>query len=192
MSHDGPPLEHLLRRLASTPAAFLAEPRVRSGGDVVVEAVVFDALTDLGHRMSEAEVASFANRDPRVRNWLRLVLIASWLIHDESFRPAQVGPGVLEWLTTDTRELSEVVDAGQFVSDPDRREELSRRLLAALGWVPAGESARQAADRLSTVDSVERARVLAETAAKRARAKQLREQMEKERVREAAARYSRE
>lgn len=192
MRQDGPPLEQLLRRLAATPAAFLGEPRVRTGGHVVVEAVVFDTINDLGHRMTADELDHFARRDPRERNWLRVVLIASWLVHEEPFRQAQVGQRVLHWLTRDTRELSEVVVAGQFVSDPDRREELARRLLAALDWIPAGETAPQAADRLTTVDSVERARVLADTAVKRHRAQQVRKKMEEERAREAAARYSRE
>ena len=44
--------------------------------------------------------------------------------------------------------------AERFVSDPERREELVRWVLARLGLRPAGESEHQAADRLSALDSV--------------------------------------
>lgn len=189
---SGPPIEVLLQRLAQTPAAFVAEPRVESGGAVIVEAVVYDVLADLGHRLPPGALWKFSTREPRQRNWLRLVLIGAWLAHDPWFRECgEIGGRVARWLLGLDR-LARLVDAELFVADPDRREELARGLLAALGLVPGGETAEQAADRLSTVDSVERARVLSETKARRERAEELRREMEAQRAREAAARYSRE
>lgn len=46
------------------------------------------------------------------------------------------------------------------MSDPDRREELARITLRALGLPVAGETPAQSEDRLSTVDSVHRQEVL--------------------------------
>jgi hypothetical protein len=52
--------------------------------------------------------------------------------------------------------------AKRLVAGTDRREELARLCLRALGLRPAGETAAQAEDRLATLNSVERRRVLHE------------------------------
>lgn len=191
MTTHGPPVEALMRRLAETPGDFLAEPRVSTGGAVHVDAVVHDVIADHGTLPGKAELAVFAAAEPAARNWLRMVLIGAWLVHDESLRGADTA-AIVSWLTNGLRDLARLVDAEQCVVDQDRREELSRLLLAHLGLTPEGETPEQAADRLTTVDSVQRARVLAETKAKRDRAEELRREMEKQRAREAAGRYTRE
>jgi hypothetical protein len=74
------------------------------------------------------------------------------------------------------------------VADPDRRMELARWVLAGLGLVPEGESEAEAADRLAALDSVSRARVLAETRAAARRAEEIRAALRAEAAAEAAAR----
>ena len=64
-----------------------------------------------------------------------------------------------------------------FVTDPDRREELARLCLKALGLRPAGETIAQAEDRLATLNSVERESVRKATAAAEQRAQAIREAM---------------
>jgi hypothetical protein len=76
------------------------------------------------------------------------------------------------------------------VGDPDRREELVRVCLAELGLRPRGETVAQAMDRLNTLDSVERKRVVDQTREAEARARQIREAMARRAAQEAAARYS--
>ena len=75
------------------------------------------------------------------------------------------------------RQLARLVKAELFVSDPDRREELARFVLASLDLRPAGETVEQASDRLTTLDSVERDRVLRRTAAAEKRAREVRQAM---------------
>ena len=70
------------------------------------------------------------------------------------------------------------MDPLKFVTDPDRREELARVTLRALSLTPAGETAAQAADRLSTVDSVRRHEVLLAAKAAEERAAAVRKAME--------------
>ncbi|MGC4122278.1 MAG: hypothetical protein QM765_48385 [Myxococcales bacterium] len=65
-------------------------------------------------------------------------------------------------------------------------------LLAALGVLPRGESTAQASDRLKSLGSVERAKVIREMRAKEEAARKLREQMAAEAARQAAARYGSE
>jgi hypothetical protein len=171
---------HLTRRLADTPQDFLADPEA-----VAVPAVVSDVLLMAGG--SPLSSPAPFDGDPRRRG---LVLVTSWLVADPLLLAC--GPAALsDWLgSPELATLSGIVRPSLFVSDPDRREELVRLTLRALGVRPAGETAAQAADRLSTVDSVRRQEVLLAAKAAEERAAAVRKAMEDERAREAAARYS--
>lgn len=193
---QAPLLDSLTRRLAETPSVFLAEPRCGRHGQLEVAALVTDLLLAVGSDLltpTQAEIHT--PRDKGERNRARLVAICCWLLHDEAFhqRPELASP-VATLLQSGLNELAELIDAERFVTDPERREELVRRVLDRLGLRPAGESAHQAADRLSALDSVERERVLRATRARQeaARARQLKKQMQARQAREAAAKANRE
>lgn len=177
------PVARLTRRLADTPPDFLADPMT-----VAVPAVVSDVLLMAGGTaLDAAEAERFEVDEPR---WRRVVLVTSWLLAD----PALLACGadaVARWLTArELFTLSLLVDPLRFVQDPDRREELARVTLRALALRPEGESPEQAADRLSTVDSVRRQEVLIAAKVAEERAAAVRKAMEEQRAKEAAARYS--
>lgn len=163
-------------------------------GQVHVDAVVSDLVLDLGGDPPDPkQLERFRPRGKEHRNLLRQVLIACWLLHDEPFRQARrFARPALAWLTDGLSSLARLVAADLLVSDPDRREELARLCLAALGLRPLGESQAQAEDRLKTLNSVERERILRETQAQVEHARRLRQAMQEQQAREAAARYSRE
>jgi hypothetical protein len=196
----GLPVEQLTRRLAECPEEFLLKPRLTGSfdGQVSVAAVVADLLAALGALEPEEglfpeEVKAWTGASGEDRNLLRLTLVAAWLCHDPALRAAgDLGFPVRRWLLEGIPPLAAVVSAELFVSDGDRREELARALLDALGLLPAGETAPQAADRLRALSSVERARVIGATRAQQQRARELREKMASEQARQAAARYSSE
>jgi hypothetical protein len=177
------PVARLTRRLADTPQDFLADP-----AGVAVPAVVSDVLLMAGGRpLDAAEAERFEADEPR---WRRLVLVACWLLADPDLR-ACGAEALTRWLTApELLKLARLVDPTRFVQDPDRREELARLTLRALSLHPAGESEEQAADRLSTVDSVRRQEVLVAAKAAEERAAAVRKAMEEQRAKEAAARYS--
>lgn len=191
-----PPIERLTRRLAECPQELLAEPRLRGRpAGIHVAAVVSDLLEDLGAPapLDAAAAARWEQAGPQERNLLRLVLVACWLCHDGWLFEARTLAGpVRTWLERGLPPLAALVAADLFVTDADRREELARLLLAALGALPEGETAAQAADRLTALSSEERTRVIRETRAQQERARKLRAQLEAERAREAAARYTSE
>lgn len=177
------PVARLTRRLADTPADFLADP-----ASVSVPAVVSDVLLMAGGAALDADAATrFEVDEPR---WRRVVLVTCWLAADPTLLAR--GPSVLsEWLLSrELFTLSLLVDPLTFVHDPDRREELARLTLRALSLLPAGETPERAADRLSTVDSVKRHEVLIAAKVVEERAAAVRKAMEEERAREAASRYS--
>jgi hypothetical protein len=192
---EGPLLETLTRRLAECPAEFLAEPRIGAAGVVSVAAVVSDLVHDLGGpRPTPAQLAAFQPKNARQhRNWLGLVLVACWLLHDPWFRQRPgLGAAAVDFLTSGLSHVAGLAQAPRFVSDPDRREELARLALQHLGLRPAGETEAQAADRLSTLDTVERDRVQRAARQAEERAQAIRAAMAKQAADEAAAQYSRE
>ena len=192
---EGPQLEVLTRRLAECPPDFLAEPRRGAAGEVQVAAVVADLLADWGNAaLSPAEAAVFQVADtPQQVNWLRLVLLACWLWSDPWFVQRRPTPeAALKFLTKDLSGLAPLVPAQQCVLDPDRREELARLGLKALGLCPKGETPAQAQDRLNALDSVERQRVIQAARSAEARSRAVREAMAAKAAQEAADKWSRE
>jgi hypothetical protein len=195
VDEEGPVLETLTRRLAECPADFLAEPLIGTSGTIHVAAVVSDLLRDLGGPgLTAKQAAGFQPADAKKqRNRLQSVLVCCWLLHDQWFRARRrFAPGVLDLLTSGLDDLASLVPATQLVTDPDRREELSRLALKALALRPSGETAAQAQDRLTTLSSVERQRVIQEATVAEARARKVREAMAKKAAEEAAAKYMRE
>jgi len=191
-----PLLDSLTRRLAETPAVFLTEPRIGQHGRLELPALVTDLLLAVGgDLLTLAQAAAYAPQAKGQRNQARLRAICCWLLHAEDFqrRPELIAP-ITALLQSGLAELAGLIDAERFVTDPERREELVRLVLARLGLRPAGESEHQAADRLSALDSVERERVLSATRARKeaTRARQLKQQMEARQAREAAAKANRE
>jgi hypothetical protein len=195
VQNEGPPLEVLTRRLSECPAEFLAEPRIGTVGSIHVSAVVFDLIRDLGGSpVTAAQAALFEPKDAKkTRNWLSLVLITSHLLHDPWFRARVTFSGeAISFLATELVELAQVVQSPRFVSDPDRREELARLTLNALGLRPAGESIAQAQDRLTTISTLERQHVIRAARAAEERMRQIREAMAKKAAEEAADKWIRE
>ncbi len=185
MLHPGPELDPLLHRLAECPEEFLLPPE-----NIDVTALACDHFRALGLPISAVQQRlSLAGATAAVQSLMSVVL---WLMHDEWFLArAELADATIQFLQSDSlRRLANLIRAEAFVNDADRREELVRLCLKELGFKPAGESDAQAADRLTTLDSLERNRVIRETRSAEARARQVREAMARKRAEEAAARYS--
>ena len=194
MKLEGPYLEALTRRLAATPEDFLGAPRIGSSGQVETAAIVGDLLHMLGVPFTAALAARFSGADPRKdRNRLAVTLVLCWLLADEWFLSTRpTAEDVLKLLEQEAKELASQTAAGKFVSDPDRREELARLSLARLGFRPAGESIAQAQDRLTTLSTAERSRVMAAARAAEERARAIREALVKKAAEESADKWTRE
>ena len=194
MEREGPFLEALIRRIAETPEEFLAEPRIGSTGQVHTAAVVGDLLRLHGHDTKAGELGAFIGTDSRAdRNRLAVTLVISWLLADDWF--VRVRPPVAEvtkLLGAEAADVAKFVPAAKLVTDPDRREELARFALARLGMRPAGETIAQAKDRLTTLSSAERARVLRAARSAEERARTIREALVRKAAQESADKFTRE
>ena len=204
---SGPLLQQLTRRLAETPADMLAEPAAGATAGVETGAVVGDVLRSLGLLNPDARWLATLHpdrTDKNQRNYLRVMLAASWLLADPWFRGKANPADAQNWLSGGSiAELAALTGADAFVKDDDRREELARLCLKALGLAPQGENEAQAQDRLESISSIERNRVIAasrkinETARKKRaeeeeRARKVREEMQRKAAEAAAAKGTRE
>jgi len=183
MSSTDIPLESLTRRLAECPSEFLAEPALGKLGTINVAAVVADLIHDLGgFPLAPEALAPFtANAPKTARNHLRLVLVTCWLLHDPVFREqTKIARNSWRLLTQGLNKFAENVSAEKCVTDPDRREELVRLCLHELNLLPAGETEVQAQDRLATLNTAERQRVIKAARKAEARAQDIRRKMAEE------------
>jgi hypothetical protein len=119
--------------------------------------------------------------------------VLGWLLADDWFvRTRPDMPTLLALLGTTAGELAEQNAAAKLITDPDRREELARVALARLGLRPAGETIAQAQDRLMTLSSAERQRVLRASRAAEERARAIREALARKAAQESADKYTRD
>jgi hypothetical protein len=199
MSDTGPQLESLLRHLSECPSEFW-ETCQQKGGAVQIAAIICDHFRPDLVIDSSPFVRRLLSNNPiraEVKRHYALLAISVWLLRHPWFRqqskPSQqtdMARLAWDWLQSHSlRDLSQILSADQFVADPDRREELARACLAALNYRPSGETQSQADDRRTTLDSVERKRVLEATAAAERRAREVREAMAKKKALESASRY---
>ena len=193
MDREGPPLESLTHRLAETPPDFLAEPKCGGTGKISVAAVVGDLLDMLGVDGEPVTLDAFAGRDTKDRNRLSIALLFCWLLSDGWFRAAKASAAnIVALLDATASELAGQAPALKFLQDPDRREEMARLALARLGFRPAGETIAQAQDRLTSISSTERARVVQAARAAEERARAVREALAKKAAEESADKWTRE
>lgn len=194
MDRVGPLLETLTRRLAETPPDFLDEPRIANAGRVHVPALVNDVLLMHGARAPRDALAAFESTDPKAaRNRLMLVMVAAWLLADEWFvRAGLPQAALLRVLGECVADLAAATPAGKFTTDPERREELARVVLSRLGFRPAGETLAQANDRLTSVSSSERRRLVAASREAERRAREIREALARKAAEESADKWTRE
>ncbi|MBP7284757.1 MAG: hypothetical protein KBA66_24435 [Leptospiraceae bacterium] len=197
---NGPDLFQLLQRLQNCPSEFLLPPVLDGApktylGQIHTDAVINDLLFALGFEADGNEIyKSFRfTYTPANQNYLQLVLITSYLFYDSWFLSAGTyGRKVKKLLTEKISDLASIVEANQFVLDSERREELIRFCLKELNLKPSGETDAHANDRLMSVNSIERKRVIEESKAAQKRAQELREAIARQEAEEAASKWNRE
>lgn len=192
-STPGPPLERLTRRLIDTPREFLDPPRTGGSGQVAVAALVADLLAMHGGRASLPELSPFRPEAGASAAYLSLVAVATWWLADEGLLTKPIPQTKLVGLLVGpVADLAREAPATRYVDEPERREEFTRVLLERLGLVPEGETAAQALDRLASVSSLERRRLLEASRAAEERARAIREALARKAAEESADKWSRE
>lgn len=197
MQNEGPSLASLMHRLGECPPEFLDATMPEERGrettiailrDVFFEFTPWNPYAPANPWIRRLHQAPASETEQRYRGLLGVV---AWLLHDDWFRShPESSAKAWDWLrSAPFRLLSELVRPHTFLSDMDRREELVRLCLAAMHLRPQGESIDQAVDRRTTLDSVERSRVMAATIAAERRAREIRDAMAAKAAQESASRF---
>lgn len=195
-THAAPDLIDLTRRLSECPEVFLD---ACCGPESVrrVIALIADHFRDHAQASFPKSLEPLfrqlakAPSDHTSERYLQMLAIVTWILHAPYFlnRADLIERSVSLVMDNHLRQLAILVNPRQLVADPDRREELVRFCLDRLGLIPHGESATQAADRLTSLNSLERQRILQETVEAEKRAREVREAMAKRQALESASRY---
>ena len=202
MKNPGPPLQELIDHLILIPGEFTGRSEKTADVNVKINisAIINDLLLDLGGvPLSDEEIpANFNSKKenkPETYNYLKLISILCYIYEYRFFIENKSGSEKIKSFLLSQRlvDLSSAVKSSdEFITDPERREEICRAALDAAGFYPEGENEQNARDRLSTLDSVERKIILTRTAEAQKKAKELREAMMRKEAEEAASKMSRE
>ena len=186
----GPPVSELIHYIKQCPPDFLKAPVLKGQGEVYTEALVNDIWRFL-RKQTVAPAKIDLKADQRSSEELLLIQICCWLATHPFF--AGVSPEWFESLVhKGFKDVAGLVKPELWLSDEERAEELSRIVLREARVVPEGESKEEAEDRLDSVDTVKRRKVLEESKAAIERAREIRRRMAEAKAREAANVYGRE
>jgi hypothetical protein len=202
MKNPGPPLQELIDHLILIPGEFTGkvDKSEDTAAKISIPAIVNDLLLDLGgvplsDEETPAKFLSKKENKPETYNYLKLISILCYIYEYRFFIDNKSGSEKIKAFLLSQRliDLSGAVKSSdEFITDPERREEICRAALDAAGYYPEGENEQNARDRLSTLDSVERKIILTRTAEAQKKARELKEAMMRKEAEEAASKMSRE
>jgi hypothetical protein len=196
-----PPLADFLRWLSEMPEAFREEPAGFSKGRVPVRAVISDLTETLTGASAPADfLQAFVpeSDSAKERNRFAWVQAGVHLLWHPSLRESKPTIEQLQqFFIQEIPQLAAVVSIDAFFTEEERREELLRRALRAIGQRLPSETEKVAEDKLSQVDSVEKRKLLFAAAEKEKKAeaerkKRLAEEIKRREEEEAASKYNRE
>jgi hypothetical protein len=196
----GPSITYLTERLLKTPEIFCQPPVMKtSSGKTVGKTSVIAVVSDLIYDMTGIFPGTDDLRDFELIyeknnvNLLSIILIACHLFHDVWFlKHPEIAKNMVTFLKHGLTELSKIVNFKDFITDDERREELVRLCLHHSGVIPEGENKNTAFDRLTTLDSIERMKVIEETKKSYKRIMEIRQAIAEKEAIEAASKMTRE
>ncbi len=166
-------------------------PPFTRDSQVGLEALVHETLLRQYGRFADLEEKDWSlvrSRGPEA-GLLRLLL---GLLNHPVFTGSPLWPKAFRTLVSLLPDWSRSAPIRLFYQDAERREEVIRRVLTAFDFEVEGETMEEGRQRLETLDSIARSRVLAETRAAQKRALEIREALARKAAEEAASKYMRE
>lgn len=193
MENEGPPLESLLRRLEDMPPEFLENPAITDEERLHVGALISDLFRKIGILLSTEKLQRYDTvESPEEGNLSKLRSLACWFLQDDYLIKLITEDSLFKIIDETIPSLANEYRASRYIEDAERREEFTRRILSDFNLRPAGETLHQAEDRLQSLDSVERKRIIAASRESEKRAREIRETLAKEAARRAADKYTRD
>ena len=126
-------------------------------------------------------------------NHWRAIHISIWLLSHRNFiNSAFIEEKLFNFWFEELSEASLYVKFKEWISDEERAEEMVRLLLHCCGITPEGENQDEAADKLSSLSSADRQKVLKQSYEAHERIMKIKKEMAEKKAREAANTYGRE
>ena len=126
-------------------------------------------------------------------NHWRAIHISIWLLNHPCFvNNPKISNQLEAFWFTDLLHTAAFVNYKKWINDEERAEELVRLLLKCCEIIPSNESLEEAADKFSSLSSVDRHKVLEESYKAHERIMRIKKEMAEKKAREAANAYGRE
>lgn len=126
-------------------------------------------------------------------NHWRTIHISIWLLsHPDFLNNALLEDKLYDFWFEELSEVSLYVKFNEWIIDEERAEEMVRLLLYCYEIIPKGESQDEAADKLSSLSSADRHKVLQQSYQAHERIMKIKKEMAEKKAREAANTYGRE
>lgn len=126
-------------------------------------------------------------------NHWRSIHIAVWLLsHSDFTNTPHIENQLFSFWFEELRKASVYVKYRDWITDDERAEEMVRLLLDCCKIIPYGENYDEAADKLSSINSADRHKVLKESYEAHERIMNIKREMAEKKAREAANTYGRE
>jgi len=198
---EGPSLHEIMHHVSSIPSVFFISPMDSIYGgsnrmEINIPAIISDLIFDMGGDIPSPQSLSFFLKHPKNTNlnFLRITAICCYIFTYDWFILNGISTSKVLLFLRDNKliDLAEIVDYNEFIQDMERREEIVRFCLDGIDLFPKGENKIIAKDRLTTLDSIERKRIIEKSRKAQERSRQLREAMARKRAQEAASKMTRE
>lgn len=194
MSNQNIELSELIRHISEMPSDYRFNVLIEykpAEDSIYLPAIIGDTMLRLGLGFpSEKEIETIFEKQRSANAW-KLTAYLCYALLFSGFRNQSINRSVfLDLIGGQLDALARLVKADSMIDETERREEFARTILARLEILPAGESQKQAKDRLLMLDSIERQKVIEKTKQAQIRAQKLKEEMERQRAREAASKMS--
>jgi len=182
-------IRYYIKRIAEFPT-FQTQP-----GKIDIAALWNDTLIRFTNEINNSkhlEHLKSANHSDKNLQGLHTLIIH--ILSDQEWEKENFVPKkLIDFLNTKLPELaSSVSPYTEWIHDNERAEELVRLLFAALDLLPLKEDKKYFEDRLRSIDTIERIKILEESKKAQERAKEILERMKRAEEEEAASKYNRE
>ena len=198
---EGPELYYLIQKLQNTPLSLIQENIIDSEKKTNKQQHVLSISKSVFFNMGQDtkdwnsfELLNFNKKDVQIEiKYLQISLLILNILNDDFFyNRSENILNAKKLFGENLINLVKLIEPTEFIFDDERREELIRYILLNLNYYPKGENENKAKDRFTSIDSIERKRMIDASIAAQKRAKELREAMERQEAEEAASKWNRE
>lgn len=185
----------LVAHLRKCPDNFLRPSSFVSSEGIDSIALICDAyrITSNIFLRNEFNLPAHAYLKSIEENHWHAIHISVWLLHHQNFvNNPLIDDKLFSFWFEELEEVSAYVQAKDWVGDDERAEEMVRLFLNWCEIIPDKESYDEATDKLSSISSVERHKVLKKSYEAHERIMNIQREMAEQKAREAANTYGRE